>query len=53
MLPRLSIILIAGIAGITTTLVWPSAAPAVGLAVTLLAMLLDALRQTGGGIDRK
>ena len=52
-LPRLSIVLITGIAAVTTTLVWPNAAPAAELAVTLVAMLLDALRQSGGGSDRE
>ncbi|UMB70127.1 hypothetical protein [Mycobacterium paraterrae] len=52
-LPRLSIILITGIAAVITAFVWPNAAPAAELAVTLVAMLLDALRQTGGRIDRE
>lgn len=52
-LPRLSILLIAGIAAVAAAVVWPNAAPAAELAVTLLVMLLDAMRQFRNRIDRE
>ena len=43
--PQLSIVLTVGIAAVTTAAVWPSSAPAVELAITILTVLLDVLRR--------